>query len=475
MKYILSFILFVTATLAFAQTVPQKLNYQAVARNSSGTTLVNQTIAVKAEIVDSNQTTVLYAERQLATTNKFGLFTLQVGGGTTLSGNFSTINWAAGKKYIRTSIDLAGGTAYVLMGMSQLLSVPYALYAGSADNKYLKVDLIKSNLSVGDSILNSNTSGTSNIGVGHASLFSNTTGAYNTALGNSSLWSNSTGAYNTAIGNFSLLTNTTGDNNTALGGWALNSNTTGAYNTAIGNFSLQFNKAKDGNTAIGSSALNYLGCCGSKGGSNNVAIGSSAGFFLRSGDDNVFIGSDAGASSFDTLLNGKLIIGLHGSAPLISGDFYNKKLRFNADIDSLSILNRIQFKDENANSHIARYDTGHYDPIMYARYFYGHYGDLVIQGVSKYYTGNIHFVTGSDVAGASQPTQRMVIMDNGKVGIGDCVASPPKSKLEVRNGDVYISDTTKGIILTSPNGNCWRVTVDNTGNLVRTSIPCPTY
>jgi hypothetical protein len=162
------------------------------------------------------------------------------------------------------------------------------------------------------------------------------------------------------------------------------------------------------------------------------------------------------------------------SEPISCSDI-NKKLKFNADIDSLSILNRINFVDENANDHIAKYDTGYSSPLIYSRYFYGHYGDLVLQGMSKVYTGNIHFVTGSNMAGYDPPTQRMVIMDNGKVGIGNFVSGPPKAKLEVQNGDVYISDATKGIILTAPNGSCWRVTVDNTGNFVRTSIACPAY
>ena len=73
----------------------------------------------------------MYAERHAVTTNQFGLFTLSIGGGSVLSGTFSTINWGSGNKYIRTSVDLAGGTTYVLMGMSQLLSVPYALYSGN--------------------------------------------------------------------------------------------------------------------------------------------------------------------------------------------------------------------------------------------------------------------------------------------------------------------------------------------------------
>jgi hypothetical protein len=64
----------------------------------------------------------------------------------------------------------------------------------------------------------------------------------------------------------------------------------------------------------------------------------------------------------------------------------------------------------------------------------------------------------------------MRIEANGNVGIG---TRTPKAKIEVAEGDVYVSDATKGIILKSPNGNCWRVTVDNIGNFVRTAIICP--
>jgi hypothetical protein len=451
MKFFMSLLLLVTVSFTYSQSAPQKLNYQAVARNSSGVTLNNQTIGVKAEIV--NQNNVLYAERHLVTTNQFGLFTLQVGGGTVISGgSFKNINWGAVVDtqgiFIRTSIDLTGGSNYVLMGQSQLLSVPYALYA--ANNKYLKVNENKGNLNVGYGGNNVD-SGGYNIAIGINSLKNNRDN-YNIAIGNSSLLNNTSGNSNMAIGTLSLEHNTTGGENTAIGEQSLFSNTTGCANTAIANHSLFQNTT----------------------GWFNTAIGYAAGSGLKDGYNNVFIGYGAGSDTTFKSVNNKLVIG-SGNTPLIYGDFANKTIRFNAMVDSLRILNRIHFDDENANSHIARYDTGYSNPIMYGRYFYGHYGDLIIQGQSKVYTGNIHFVTGSNLVGAQPPTQRMVIMDNGKVGIGDCLSTPPRSKLEVKNGDVYLSDATKGIILTSPNGNCWRVTVDNSGNLVRTSIPCPTY
>jgi hypothetical protein len=80
----------------------------------------------------------------------------------------------------------------------------------------------------------------------------------------------------------------------------------------------------------------------------------------------------------------------------------------------------------------------------------------------------IKFMTGYNAASGSN--ERMRIAETGNIGIGTTL---PKAKLEVKDGDVYINDPTKGIILKSPNAACWRVTIDNTGNFIRTSISCP--
>ncbi len=60
------------------------------------------------------------------------------------------------------------------------------------------------------------------------------------------------------------------------------------------------------------------------------------------------------------------------------------------------------------------------------------------------------------------------------IGIGgtSAIASRPKSRLHIFDGDVNIENIASGIIMKSPNGNCWRVTIDNTGNLIRTQITC---
>lgn len=82
--------------------------------------------------------------------------------------------------------------------------------------------------------------------------------------------------------------------------------------------------------------------------------------------------------------------------------------------------------------------------------------------------GIIKFQTGYAYQGSS--TERMRITGNGNVGIG---TNNPKTRLQITSGDVYVDDSTKGIILKSPNGNCWRVTIDNTGNFIKMQITCP--
>lgn len=109
---------------------PEKMSYQAVMRNSSGQLLINQNIAVKVSVLQGSPAgTAVYSERLTGTTNTNGLVSLEIGSGTVLSGTFSTINWASGNYYLKTETDPTGGTSYTIAGTSQLLSVPYAMYA----------------------------------------------------------------------------------------------------------------------------------------------------------------------------------------------------------------------------------------------------------------------------------------------------------------------------------------------------------
>lgn len=119
--------------IVLAQT-PESFKYQAVVRDNSGQILTDQSVGLQIDIlVGSLSGSSIYSETHSPTTNSFGLITLEVGKGTT-SDDFSAIDWGADDYFIQLSLDPSGGTNYQEMGSSQLLSVPYALHAKTAES-----------------------------------------------------------------------------------------------------------------------------------------------------------------------------------------------------------------------------------------------------------------------------------------------------------------------------------------------------
>ena len=134
MKKILLFITILFTAITFAQ-VPQGISYQAIALNSSGNPVVNAPVGVRLSVVDNAATgNVLYTETHVKTTNSQGLFNVVIGQGTPVTGTFAGINWGTNSKFLKAEIDVNGGTNYVLVGSTQLLLVPYAMYAGKTAN-----------------------------------------------------------------------------------------------------------------------------------------------------------------------------------------------------------------------------------------------------------------------------------------------------------------------------------------------------
>jgi hypothetical protein len=116
----------------FAQ-VPNKMSYQAVIRNTSNTLVTSSTVGMRISILQTSPSgTAIFVETQTSTTNTNGLVSIEIGGGTVVSGNFATIDWANGPYFLKTETDPSGGSSYSITGTSQLLSVPYALYAANS-------------------------------------------------------------------------------------------------------------------------------------------------------------------------------------------------------------------------------------------------------------------------------------------------------------------------------------------------------
>ncbi|MBO4874008.1 MAG: InlB B-repeat-containing protein [Bacteroidales bacterium] len=150
-KFLLATLCILIGVLAFAQA-PQKISYQAVIRNNSGNLVTNQQVWLRISIMRNGGTTgqidqpisnrsivAIYTETHTVTTNANGLATIEIGGGTT-SDNFAAIDWSNGTYYLKTSVDLTGRGRYEVMGMSQLISVPYAMYAQKAGSAATETD-----------------------------------------------------------------------------------------------------------------------------------------------------------------------------------------------------------------------------------------------------------------------------------------------------------------------------------------------
>lgn len=132
-KYSLILLLLSFALTAFSQA-PQSFQYQAVVRNPGGDIIANQTVGMQISLRQGTPFgPVVYQETHTPTSNAFGLVNLQVGTGTVVSGAFASIDWGVGPYHIEVGLDPTGGTNYTITGSSQLLSVPYALYAKYAE------------------------------------------------------------------------------------------------------------------------------------------------------------------------------------------------------------------------------------------------------------------------------------------------------------------------------------------------------
>ncbi|WP_400078142.1 tail fiber domain-containing protein [Winogradskyella sp. R77965] len=333
----------ISITTIYAQS-PQKMTYQSVVRDASGNLLANTIVGIQVSIVQGTTAgTNVYSETYSPNpqTNINGLVSLEIGTGTPSVGVFANIDWANGSFFLRVGIDPTGGTNYTVTGTSELLSVPYALYAetsgnavadgswslsgnmgsdstidfiGTTDLQPLKFrvenepfgeldiathsiffgeragvsNIGADNIGIGTAVLIANTTGINNIGMGSQALLSNITGSNNIAMGDEVLLKNTVGTDNIGMGLRALTANTIGDDNIGIGNAALESNTTGGNNIGIGNTALDSNTTGIINIGIGIGALRS-----NTTGSFNVGIGDAALSSNITGTGNVGMGYNA--------------------------------------------------------------------------------------------------------------------------------------------------------------------------------------
>lgn len=296
MKQLFNILVILILSIETIAQAPDYMSYQSVIRDQSNVLVSSQMVGMKLSILQGSVSgTTVYAETHNTTTNINGLVSIEIGNGTVLTGSFNSIDWSNGPYFIKAETDPTGGSSYSIVGTSQLLSVPYALYANTSGNQ---------------------------------------------------IWSKSgPNAY---------------------------------YDTG-----------------------------------------------------NIGIGTSAPSSTLEIMP-----INNTGAAILLnSGNL------------SSSVAHKFRtFKTSNN---------------QYSE------GELRLYNTNKFVFTNGFWPNSTDLV--------TIELSNGNVGIGQpsTAFNPINSKLQVKGGDVYIEDIATGVIMTSPNGQCWRITVDNSGALISNSITCP--
>jgi hypothetical protein len=134
-KNILTILSLIFCVTIFAQTVPQGINYQAVARDTSGNVLTNQSFTVQLSVIEvSPAGSISWQETHGVNTNEYGLFTLIIGQGVNTgigsSAMFDSVGWGTSKHYIK--VELNDGNGFIDMGTTEFMSVPYALQSANS-------------------------------------------------------------------------------------------------------------------------------------------------------------------------------------------------------------------------------------------------------------------------------------------------------------------------------------------------------
>jgi len=483
-RKIFLFILFVAVSFACEAQVPQALNYQAIARTSNGSIIPSQNVGIRFSIKEGSVTgTTLYQETHQATTNQFGLFMLQIGTGTPTGNDFSSIDWGAiSDKFLLVEIDAQGGSNYQIQGGTQLISVPYALYAE-------KTKLIGGS---GISISNGNTI-SANYQAGNAI---NITGSMISA------------AYQ--AGNGINITGSTISSALQAGpGININNNVISAAGSSYqagnaisitGNIISGAYQAGDGIDITGSTISSALQAGSGIDITNNVISAVSPPYQagnaisiagnIISGNYQAGNGINISGSTISSALVAGTGISITGNTisstaalqwtPDANGIHYNSG---NVGVGITSKPN-VRFSIMGDNSHSYTAEINSTNTWQTALNIYNsastHRWALVVGGSANLQplegVGNGNFGIANDNTSSLNTTYPIIISTDDKVGIGmggGGSTRAPKAQLHVMSGDVYIEEVGAGVIMKSPNGNCWRMTVSDTGTPVFTSITCP--
>ena len=559
MKRLLFFLLISFSSLAQS---PIFFKYQAVVRTKDGVLISNKTIAVKVSILESTIAgTAKFVETHTTLTSTFGIINLDIGRGTKVLATLGEIAWGKKEHFIKIEMDPLGGSAFELVATTQLLSVPYALYAEkSGDEKWDKVDAgisysggnvgigtinpinkldVNGSINANQFLLNGspltnspwslNGSNISynggRVGIGTINplvkLEINGGGDLNLLdlrNDNNSLGINTFVSSNTDFHGSALIGKRSRGTNSSPSVVAANDRITGLYGSLYADGAYQNSSAIQMYVGQSPGTGSYPSNIRFETTGTNQAIRSERMRIAENG--NVGIGIVNPAYKLDVsgsinanqfLLNGSPLsnanpwtlngsnisynggrVGIGTTNPLVKleinggGDLNLLDLR--NDNNSLGINTFVSSNtDFHGSALIGRRSRGTNSAptsVMANDRITGLYGSIYSDGAYQN-SSAIQMYVGANTGAGSYPTnirfettdmnqtirqERMRISESGNIGIG---TADPKSKVQVESGDVYLSTIGTGVITKSPNGQCWRMTINNAGAMVITLITCP--
>lgn len=427
-------------TLSVAAQPPQAFNYQGVARDGSGSPLAERNISLRLSILQGAfPGSVVYQETHYVLTNKSGVFSTEVGHGDEQFGVLEDVDWGVDNHYIQIEMDPDGGANFTLLGKAQLLSVPYALYAGKSTG--------------GESLWQKNVSGIhyvdGYVGIGTDRPLQKLSIEGNDATGEDRFYLN---LNNHSTSNRSLVSlNLAAGESSAL---TTLQHIAKSYDYEGYKFT-DFGQLESSGRGLILRASNEDGIIKFLAGGNPL---SPAERMRISNTGNVGIGTE----------NPRNKLSILGNDPV--GDARNY-----LDINNQSLSNRsiawLQLSAGLPNSattlqHCS--ETYDFDGAKYTDF--GQVASsgrgLIVRAMGE--NGIIKFLLGQNEINSS--VERMRLTTEGNLGLG---TETPSSRLQVADGDVYIQDINNGVIMKSPDGSCWRMTINNDGSVKTTSISCP--
>ncbi|MDN5205355.1 hypothetical protein QQ008_28480 [Fulvivirgaceae bacterium BMA10] len=530
-------------TIASQAQAPEKMSYQAVVRNADNELVTDQVVGLQISILQASvDGTAVYTETLMPTTNANGLISVTIGS----AAGFDAIDWAKGPYFLKIEIDPSGGTDYTIEGISQLLSVPYALYAKNAGNGSFwnknnrGISFEEGNVGIGtsrpDNLMElklNDEGGLFEKGLeitrnnGYLRLINGTTLGREFQPRISGLADSDLSPGLTLVGTPSLI-------NSAARGVVLRGGEHGAMTE--GNVLEVDNHTNTlmvvntvGNVGIGTSRPNNLmelklnneGGLFEKGfemtrnegylrlingtalnkefqprisgladsdlspglilvGTPSLINSAARGVVLRGGEHGAM--TEGNVLEVDNHTNTLMVVNTVGNVGIGTsrpnnlmelklnneGGLFEKGFEMTRNEGYLRLINGTALNKE-FQPRISGLADSDLSPglilVGTPSLINSTARGVVLRG------GEHGVMTEGNVLEVDNYTNTLMAVNAvGKVGIG---TDTPKSKLHVSDGDIYLENIHSGVIMKSPDGNCWRMSVDNSGMPVFTPISCP--